>query len=353
MNSRNIQLHLPAFLKKGALLRTPEGRLFVWQGDKSQEKTSIKTIGYSDFFGAYQDLDWDPGEALEIPISEFRQAISEAAQGNPLFLSKNQFSTLHRGHFEASFREIQRRLQRGEIEKAVAGLFVESPKKLTSELLLSHLSALLETQQAVFIYGCWNEKGGVLGASPEILFHQKSGIIRTMALAGTRPANGNDRLSLLRDSKELREHDLVIQDIKQRLEKFGPVHVGNTEEVSYQTLFHLRTFLEVRSAFVESKELVKNLHPTPALGVSPRNYGVKWMRELPEQADRGLYGGPVCFQISPTESIGVVAIRSMFWDENRIRIGVGCGLVEASELDREWDELHVKLNSIYKFMGVN
>lgn len=349
MNSRNIQLHLPAFLKQGALLRTPEGRLFIWPGDKYQ----VNTIGYAEFFGAYQDLNWNPGEAIEVPMSEFRLAISQAAQGNPVFLSKNQFSTLHRGHFESSFREIQRRLQRGEIDKAVAGLFVESPREFTNDLLLSHLAVLLEAQPAVYIFGCWDESGGVLGASPEILFHQKAGIIRTMALAGTRPAGSHDRLSLLRDTKELREHDLVIQDIRQRLEKFGPVHIGNTEEVSYQTLFHLRTFLEVRSPFVESRELVKNLHPTPALGVSPRNYGIKWMKELPEQADRGLYGGPVCFQISSTESLGVVAIRSMFWNQNRIRIGVGCGLVEASELDREWDELHVKLNSIYKFMGVN
>lgn len=345
----NIKLDIPRFLQTGAFLRTPEGRLFVWDGSHSQ----VKSIGYAEFFGAYQDLPWTTGEAVELPMSEFRQALTEASNGAPAYLSKNQFSTLHREHFETTFREIQRRLQRGEIEKAVAGLFVESTKTFHPAMLLSHLAALLETQLPVFVYGFWNEKTGALGATPEILFHQKANVIRTMALAGTRPANNRDRLPLLRDPKEIREHNLVIQDIKQRLEKFGPVRVGNTEEVSYQTLFHLRTFLEVRSSFVESKELVKHLHPTPALGVSPRNYGVKWMKELPEQIDRGLYGGPICFQVSATESIGLVAIRSMFWDEKRIRIGVGCGLVEASELEREWEELHLKLNSIYKLMGIN
>lgn len=344
----NIKLDIPAFLKTGALLRTPEGRLFVWNGTQ----TTMKTIGYAEFFGSYEDLSWDMGAAVELPMSEFRQGLAKASEGDPVHLSKNQFSSLNRDHFESSFREIQRRLQRGEIEKAVAGLFVEAPKTFTKAMLLTQLSALLETQQPVFVYGFWNEKTGVIGATPEILFHQKANVIRAMALAGTRPANQTDRLSLLRDAKEMREHSLVIRDIQQRLEKFGPVKVGVTEEVSYQTLFHLRTMLEVRTPFIESRDLVKHLHPTPALGVSPRNYGIKWMKEMPEQADRGLYGGPICFQVSESESIGVVAIRSLFWTENKIRIGVGCGIVEASELDREWDELQLKLNSIFKMMGV-
>ena len=203
------------------------------------------------------------------------------------------------------------------------------------------------------VYGFWDGKRGIMGATPEVLFHRKAMVLQTMALAGSCPrAEMGTRTPLLKDEKEMREHELVVNDLVTRLKPLGWLKKYETEILELPTLLHLCTRFEVTGCSKRDSELVRLLHPTPALGVAPRAYGFQWMRELPEQKDRTLFGAPILFALSNDETLALVAIRSILWDEEGSRIGSGCGLVASSELDREWNELSVKRRSVYQMIGI-
>src|SRR5579859_4476779 len=73
------------------------------------------------------------------------------------------------------------------------------------------------------VYGYAYQHDALAGATSEMLFATDGRGYQTMALAGTRPI---DRASeLLRDTKELREHRLVVEDIVRRVAPFGNVEV--------------------------------------------------------------------------------------------------------------------------------
>jgi menaquinone-specific isochorismate synthase len=209
----------------------------------------------------------------------------------------------------------------------------------------------LEAHPGLYVFGFWDQGEGVLGATPEVLFHLQEKKLTTMALAGT--SARVDEARLLRDPKELKEHQLVVQDIKERLEKWGWVKLQETRLVEFGMLSHLQTPIEVEIGDVGVEELVKRLHPTAALGVFPRNYGLNWMQGLPYQEQRGLFGAPIVFSISRSESIALVAIRCLQWSENGSQIGSGCGLVAASDLQKEWQELALKRESVFKVLGLS
>lgn len=208
----------------------------------------------------------------------------------------------------------------------------------------------LESHPDLFVFGFWNGDAGVLGATPEVLFHVKDHQLKTMALAGTR--SQEKKQELLKDSKELKEHQFVIEDLKQKLEKFGWAKVGKTEIAEFGTIAHLKTEIEIELSHLEVDDLLKRLHPTAALGVFPRNYGIQWMKDLPYQEQRGVFGAPLTFSLSHTEVISIVAIRCLQWSPLGSQIGTGCGIIESSDLQREWSELALKRQSVMKILGL-
>ena len=91
--------------------------------------------------------------------------------------------------------------------------------------------------------------------------------------------------------------------------------------------------------------MVECLHPTPALGVAPREQlGLlkKW------RGGKDRLGAPFGIRWEPDQFLSVVAIRQLSWDENFFYIGNGCGVVAESELDDEWQELKLKRDSVRK-----
>jgi menaquinone-specific isochorismate synthase len=215
------------------------------------------------------------------------------------------------------------------------------------------IDVALEAHPGLYVYGYWQNGEGILGATPETLFVRTAEQVRTMALAGTlSKKSGKTPREFLKDPKELHEHQLVVKDIQQRLQRLGWVRTAATEVIELPTLYHLRTLIEIDVHNADIQELVQLLHPTPALGVSPRNYGLGWMRDLPYQKDRGLFGAPLLFSLSENETICLVAIRNLQWSAAGSRIGSGGGLVSASDLQSEWKELALKRESVMKALGL-
>ena len=93
-------------------------------------------------------------------------------------------------------------------------------------------------------------------------------------------------------------------------------------------------------------QLISKLHPTPALGVYPRRLDYSILEELTNSKLRKRYGAPFGVCLPNGDAQVVVAIRNIQWQEATFSLGTGCGIVEESNLDKEWDELALKRSSV-------
>lgn len=255
--------------------------------------------------------------------------------------------------FLQALEVIQAKIAKKEIQKAVPVIFARTSHPITAPLRARMLLSLLDAPSTLFVYGIWQGFEGVLGATPETLFEYTDGELKTMALAGTCPKeDATSRESLLKDEKEMQEHLLVLEDLKTVLKPWGEVVIEGPQILELPTLFHLQTRIRVKCGETPSfTDLIERLHPTPALGVAPRNYGYQWMKELSGQQGRARYGAPFAF-LAKEEALCLVGIRNIQWNETSSMIGSGCGIVAASDFEREWRELYQKRLSVRKILGL-
>lgn len=201
----------------------------------------------------------------------------------------------------------------------------------------------------------WMEGGGGFGGfTPEILFEIDGCRLTTMALAGTTDAE--HAADLTERPKLAREHAVVVDELQKRLAVLGKVTTGPREVVRQGTMRHLRTPMEVSLSRPpdgdDLNEIIRLLHPTPALGISPRTESstalLKQCRE--RMGTPGAFGAP--FGVAwPGGALIVVAIRGVFWNGDHVLLPSGCGLVAGSEFDAEWEELELKRAWVQRALG--
>jgi menaquinone-specific isochorismate synthase len=261
----------------------------------------------------------------------------------PHLISKAEPSS---ADFARTFEDISARIRTGEFEKVVP--MVCEDYEFSGPVSRAMFSA--EIRDGRFSYGFEFEDEGMAGHTPELLFTVERGILKTMALAGTAPADGP---SLLDDPKEMHEHRLVIGHICSELARFGEASMGRTAERVYGALKHLYTPLEFKlSRPARFEELVTHLHPTAALGGWPRKPAVEWLEKQPFHAGRGRFGAPFGY-VDGGDMLCVVAIRNVQWKSHRLQVSSGCGIVAESQVLKEWKELELKRRTVFQSLGVD
>jgi len=256
-------------------------------------------------------------------------------------------------HFKEMFQDLQVCLQTEELKKGVP-FSVQSAKGMMDMHRLKHclMNALqYASKNRVHLYGFWEHGEGILGATPEILFSIKDQVLESAAVAGTTRLETND-LDFLRDPKENEEHQFVVEELQQSLAYFGQVRVNQKQILRLANLSHLYTRFEVdlkkRAHF---EEIVKQLHPTPALGAYPRSAALKWMSSFEQAINRKRFGAPVGYVLGEVAKC-FVAIRNIQWSLEQIEIFAGCGVVKQSIFDLEWSEILLKMESIRKVFSI-
>lgn len=346
------------FLQEGALLRHQDQWVLL-EGpfiEKSFHNSSDWSVYVSDFYDFKTEKEWVGAKTHILSNSELRSLLNEISQKDlnaEGALATADWQEPQKKWFETAFLKIQEKIQTGEIQKAVPVVFSETQQSVTQSDLIQMMIRLLEAPQNLYVYGFWKNQNGFLGATPEILFRYKEKNLFTMALAGTCPKDGNcNKENFLKDPKERVEHDIVVQDLKLELKSLGELTFNGPFVMELPSLLHLRTDIEV-SCFQtpDPISLLKKLHPTPALGVAPRSFGTHWMKSFSGQEKRQRFGAPIGF-FRPSEGLCLIGIRNIQWDQYSARIGSGCGIVQASELEREWHELSQKRQSVRKILGL-
>jgi menaquinone-specific isochorismate synthase len=197
-----------------------------------------------------------------------------------------------------------------------------------------------------------------VGASPERLFRREGRAIESEAVAGTRPRGASEadddelRDDLLRSQKDKAEHDHVRVGIGEAL---GPLcdELEVESGVSEMKLASRRHMLSrVRGILregVSDAEVLRALHPTPAVGGYPKEGALQEIRSA-EPFDRGWYAGPVGW-IGADAAEFAVGIRSGLVRGNKLILFSGAGIVEGSVPESEWAEIEQKIGDFTGMFG--
>ena len=114
--------------------------------------------------------------------------------------------------------------------------------------------------------------------------------------------------------------------------------------------WHTFTLVQVKTEKMPSfEELVRLLHPTPALGIAPRDQ-FPLLKEWREGATH--LGAPFGLRVNAQNFLCLVSIRNLRWDSEFYYVENGCGIVEESHLDDEWRELKFKRESVKKVFKI-
>ena len=195
---------------------------------------------------------------------------------------------------------------------------------------------------------------GLVGATPELLLRLSRGMVTSRVLAGTIPKTGDDEkdlalaASLARSSKDLEEHEYAVRSVADALDPFcSSTNVPESPVVLHlANVMHLAT--DVTGALIESKQhvdafsLLKNLHPSAAVCGTPRNIAFDVIDEI-EGMDRGRYAGPVGWIDASGDGELGIALRCGQITGREIRIFAGCGIVAASNPEKEVEESNAKM----------
>ena len=189
---------------------------------------------------------------------------------------------------------------------------------------------------------------GLLGASPELLVMRAGLNISCHPMAGTSSLVDPEALARLAESaKNGEEHRLVIDAITEILDRWcePPVRVDGPQVIRFGRLAHLATHIDgqLPAEFAPSAlALARALHPTPAVGGTPRAAAVALIDAL-EPNGRGRYAAPVGWVDAAGNGAWAVALRSAEIDGASAVLRAGAGIVAGSVAADEWDETEAKL----------
>jgi isochorismate synthase EntC len=91
------------------------------------------------------------------------------------------------------------------------------------------------------------------------------------------------------------------------------------------------------------------MHPTPAVGGTPRDRALGFLCEH-EELDRGWYAAPVGW-VGPGRMHLMVGLRSALVKERWARLFVGGGIVRGSDPEAEWRETKMKALAMLRALG--
>ena len=190
--------------------------------------------------------------------------------------------------------------------------------------------------------------------TPERLYRRDGDLLLTEALAGTVTKEifkADDHMAselLLNSEKDIREHRFVKDTIYRELQPVcSDIDMENKLEVlQLNRLAHLYTRCRARlkPEFSNDSTVLRQLHPTPAVGGVPRKESMELILSI-EPFCRGWYAAPVGW-LSQGAAEFAVGIRSALVNEDKVYLFSGAGLVEGSDPYSEWEEVDQKIGDI-------
>lgn len=261
--------------------------------------------------------------------------------------------------WKQSVRDVVHLLQQSDrIEKVV---LARKMKLIASENIESDavLQRLWDEQHDSFIFSLEAMNSCFVGATPERLVNKLDKKVLSTCLAGSirrsDDVEEDTRLGqeLLADKKNLYEHLLVVSMIKEVMKKYCD-EINIPSEPILMKIRDIQHLYTPVSGTINPQysllRLVEDLHPTPALGGTPKEEAMAVIRKT-EKMDRGYYAAPIGWIDYRGNGEFAVAIRSGLIVKNEALIYAGCGIVEDSQPEEEYKETKIKFRPMLRSLG--
>lgn len=216
--------------------------------------------------------------------------------------------------------------------------FKGSPRQLFYRLCESYPNAFVYLVSSP-LFGCW------IGASPELLLESAGGQIRTVALAGTKAVDSEEKWN----DKEVEEQECVQLFIRESLNDIGIdlYNEDSRKEIIAGPVKHLVSSFTFSSS-IDPVELAEMLHPTPAVSGLPRNEALDIISKY-EKIDRSLYAGFLGINKEGSCQL-FVNLRCAELCEDAAYLYVGGGFTKDSVVEDEWNETEHKAQTLQRII---
>lgn len=249
-------------------------------------------------------------------------------------------------------------IRSGKLEKVVLSrrMKLAGERRFRPEAVLDRL---LREQPNTYVFAIEHGSDCLIGASPERLIKKSGNRFLTLSLAGSaargRTEEEDIRLGefLFQDRKNLLEHSLAVTMIRSVLEAIcDGVSLPDAPQLyKLKDIQHLLTPIEgIARPGVSLLDAVEALHPTPALGGTPKEAALAMIREL-EQVDRGWYAAPIGWIDWRMDGEFAAAIRSALLRGKEATLFAGCGIVGDSDPAMEYRETDLKFRPMLSALG--
>lgn len=296
------------------------------------------------------------------PVGDGRATPEEPGSGPPLVPNDDRLryagSSLPDLRWLEAVATAIRRIQQGQADKVV----LARDHALWSENTFD--PRLLAIRLVERFPDCWTFlQHGLLGATPELLARRDGSAVTSLVLAGTTARDpdpvADARLGrdLLASAKDQLEHRLAAESVTDRLADLATTVSApdHPDLVGLDNVHHLATRITATLAPAVGQdaglgparlpsvlEVADHLHPTAAIGGTPRDVAMAMIAEL-EGMDRGRYAGPVGWMDGHGEGEVALALRCAHLSGARARLFAGVGLVAGSLPESELEETRLKL----------
>lgn len=254
------------------------------------------------------------------------------------------------GPWEQRVRGIVRAIRKGTVQKVVLArqLHLQAQDDFDVDVALRRLAA---ASGHCTLFAMDTGSACMIGATPERLVRLQGRTVQVDCLAGS-TARGDSACTdrrlgeaLLNSDKDRREHGWVVRTLREALSSHcSSLHVPDAPRLlRLPDVQHLHTPLRgTLPAGFNVLDLVARLHPTPGVGGVPRPAALDLIREH-EGRGRGWYAGPIGWIDGRGGGEFVVGIRSALVRGSDAWLYAGCGIVEGSDPQREYEESSLKL----------
>jgi len=257
-----------------------------------------------------------------------------------------------------------------DLEKVVLSRAIKV--KIESTNPIEIFKNLVKNYPSAFTY-CWfhPQTGFWFGASPESLLKLEGRSLSTMALAGTQTVNSTENVEW--DIKNREEHAFVADYLVDVLSNYlEPIKTSGPQTFKAGELLHLQTHITGRLKSVDHslKDLLKAMHPTPAVCGTPRKIALEYILDK-ESYDREFYTGffgelniPIAstfrnskknienraYRRNQKSSHLAVNLRCMKLDNSLATLYGGGGITKDSDPLTECNEIQNKIQTIKKVL---
>lgn len=272
---------------------------------------------------------------------------SFAESGSPNKKTENLFKAINKKEYISTLLKAKAEMTDKKIDKFIFSRVEKSPALPTFKIhsLFEWLSTLYPDAM-VYLFNHHSE-GLWMGATPEVFLSKGGAKLTTHSLAGTQSREEDNNYKW--GKKERDEQAYVTRFIEETLQKQEAHYEKNgpfTAEAG--PVAHLKTVFSIQSKTVHNiNELIKDLHPTPAVCGLPKDDAFHLILHT-EKHERKYYTG----FLGPVKSSGdfnlYVNLRSMYINSTYMNLFLGGGITTDSDPESEWEETCLKAQTLTK-----